>query len=386
MRESTLVLLILVGTILFTGIILGATPYLTRKNIQFGIMLPEAVGKSERVKQWKKQYFIWTVLISILATIPLLVGLIMDKTEDELIHYLAMIGAVLVMMVVILNVTLYFKFYRKAKKLKEQDSASNQRKAEARVMVSTKFRTEKMAISNGIFAAMGMFIIVATGLAPIVLSRQIGAYVPKHWHAGDATEFVSATVGTFVIAPLIQLLVLGILMFTNYTFMVTKQLISPKNAVRSLEQNRRYRLAMSKSIVSIGIGLLLVLAMPQFMMIFNVQSSPLYMAIGLGYMLFTMVITFYTAIKYGQGGERYTPPVHQAGLKPKAGEMLDDDAYWKWGMIYVNPQDPAIFVEKRFGIGTTINFGRWQAWAITGVLVIITVVILVVSMLLSGEG
>jgi len=39
---------------------------------------------------------------------------------------------------------------------------------------------------------------------------------------------------------------------------------------------------------------------------------------------------------------------------------------WKAGIFYVNPDDPAIFVEKRFGIGYTLNFARPMSWLILG--------------------
>jgi uncharacterized membrane protein len=42
------------------------------------------------------------------------------------------------------------------------------------------------------------------------------------------------------------------------------------------------------------------------------------------------------------------------------------DECWKWGQIYYNPSDPAIMVEKRFGMGYTPNFARWQSWVVLG--------------------
>ncbi len=36
----------------------------------------------------------------------------------------------------------------------------------------------------------------------------------------------------------------------------------------------------------------------------------------------------------------------------------DDDRYWSWGFFYNNPDDPAVFVPKRYGMGWTVNFGR----------------------------
>lgn len=37
---------------------------------------------------------------------------------------------------------------------------------------------------------------------------------------------------------------------------------------------------------------------------------------------------------------------------------IDDDRHWKGGLMYFNKEDPSLFVEKRFGIGWTINFAR----------------------------
>jgi len=49
------------------------------------------------------------------------------------------------------------------------------------------------------------------------------------------------------------------------------------------------------------------------------------------------------------------------------GSSLGDgtrDQDWKWGMFYYNPDDAALFVEARFGVGYTINFGHASAWII----------------------
>src|SRR5260370_14802540 len=36
----------------------------------------------------------------------------------------------------------------------------------------------------------------------------------------------------------------------------------------------------------------------------------------------------------------------------------DDDQYWSGGVFYNNPDDPALFVPKRFCLGWTLNFGH----------------------------
>jgi uncharacterized membrane protein len=52
-----------------------------------------------------------------------------------------------------------------------------------------------------------------------------------------------------------------------------------------------------------------------------------------------------------------------------AGETAADNtpnACWKWGQFYYNPDDPSIMIEKRFGIGYTLNFARWPSWLLLG--------------------
>lgn len=48
---------------------------------------------------------------------------------------------------------------------------------------------------------------------------------------------------------------------------------------------------------------------------------------------------------------------------------------WKWGQLYYNPDDSSFMVEKRFGIGYTLNFARWQSWLMLGGMVAIPVAI-----------
>lgn len=52
---------------------------------------------------------------------------------------------------------------------------------------------------------------------------------------------------------------------------------------------------------------------------------------------------------------------------------LTPDACWKWGIIYVNPDDSALIVERRMGIGYTLNFAHSATWAILAGLLILPV-------------
>src|SRR5699024_8942145 len=71
-------------------------------------------------------------------------------------------------------------------------------------------------------------------------------------------------------------------------------------------------------------------------------------------LLYLLILTFTT----GQGGSRVK--IHR---KESLEQMdRDQDKYWKLGQLYVNKNDPSIFVEKRFGVGWTNNWAHPISW------------------------
>jgi uncharacterized membrane protein len=91
-------------------------------------------------------------------------------------------------------------------------------------------------------------------------------------------------------------------------------------------------------------------------------------------LVFTVVIIA-LLIRLGQGGSRLASVEPVYDRRPAAAPVGDRtaDRYWKLGVVYVNRDDPALFVEKRFGLGYTINFGHNGAWVFLAALVAIVV-------------
>jgi hypothetical protein len=50
------------------------------------------------------------------------------------------------------------------------------------------------------------------------------------------------------------------------------------------------------------------------------------------------------------------------------------DECWKLGFLYINPADPAIFVEKRLGLGYTCNFGNQTTWLFLGLILLFSLI------------
>jgi uncharacterized membrane protein len=85
--------------------------------------------------------------------------------------------------------------------------------------------------------------------------------------------------------------------------------------------------------------------------------------------------SLYLMFHFGQGGARLERRAAGAPLT----NGLADNTHWVLGMFYVNRDDPSMLVEKRFGVGYTLNFGNPKAVALLTVFVAILLLVFGVS-------
>jgi len=60
------------------------------------------------------------------------------------------------------------------------------------------------------------------------------------------------------------------------------------------------------------------------------------------------------------------------------------DGNYRWGFFYNNPGDPRLWVEKRIGIGWTLNYGRPAAWWLTVLFLVPALAALAVAVIKLG--
>jgi len=96
--------------------------------------------------------------------------------------------------------------------------------------------------------------------------------------------------------------------------------------------------------------------------------------IGLGLLPLVLVLVLVVILvlaRLGQGGSRLAAAEKSASTASAV--VVGDrtpDRYWKLGVFYFNPDDSAIIVEKRFGLGYSLNFARPTTWGIMALLLI----------------
>ena len=68
--------------------------------------------------------------------------------------------------------------------------------------------------------------------------------------------------------------------------------------------------------------------------------------------------------RLGQGGSRMQTTNEPSGAAAAPIGDRTPDRFWRLGILYFNRDDPAVLVEKRFGLGYTLNFARPTTWII----------------------
>ncbi|MEI6473018.1 MAG: DUF5808 domain-containing protein [Holophagaceae bacterium] len=55
---------------------------------------------------------------------------------------------------------------------------------------------------------------------------------------------------------------------------------------------------------------------------------------------------------------------------------LDPGEHYRWGLFYVNPEDPSIWVPKLFGLGWTLNFAHGISWLFLALLLLVPAILI----------
>ena len=66
------------------------------------------------------------------------------------------------------------------------------------------------------------------------------------------------------------------------------------------------------------------------------------------------------------------------------GILRDDDRYWYGGFFYNNPDDPAVFVPRRYGLGWTVNLGHPRGRPFLTVMLAVPLALAILGILFPG--
>lgn len=217
-----------------------------------------------------------------------------------------------------------------------------------------------------------LYLVIAAALAAFALAHfaDYPARIPMQVDFdGTITRFADKSVRTVLFPAFFAALLGTAFTFAHYVSIHSKRPIDPAAPASSALAYGRFARVYSLMSLLGGLGLCTI-----FGISFNLSVLG---TITLGQAAVIMVVTtliFVVAVTgvsvvMGQSGALLA-----SELRTTDAVLRDDDAHWLLGTIYFNPQDPSIFVPKRFGIGWTCNAARPEAWGLMAALVLLVAV------------
>ena len=361
--------------ILFTHLIALSTQSLSSRKYFFGVYINEIIIEEDLkvkiTKDFKRK-------LNVSLFLSIMVYLILKTIFD------LNIGANIIICTTV-YLTLFFFIltieYKKVKYVKDAYLANlqiynNDNKEQVPIRVIIKedeiLAKEKKRIIKKFKILFGICIILSlVSFVYVLLSyKNMPDTIITHWGAyGKPNGYSKKNIlnvffTSFIdISMVLLFAVIGIGSVAGNTYIDNKNLeVNRKKAVKYLNGIGYSFLVLTLSIQSI------TSTIPIFMV--QEKDMPMWLTIGsciIPIFIVVPVIYFYLML---------------SSIKPKSRNMYtieNDDEKWIYGFIYYNKEDPKLMVEKRLGMGWSINMAHTLGKVITIILVLITVGSLLIS-------
>ena len=197
--------------------------------------------------------------------------------------------------------------------------------------------------------------------------------VPVHWNGSmEADNWSDKSIGSVFFSSFVALALLGL--FAIICSFIAHSEVSPRSE-RNIKARVRNEANLALTNTGMGILTLLISAgmaftqvtgpVPQFQR-FNGVAIITMLVLAVGGSIGLVAFLLY---KQSQLSEQ----LRGIRFPDEDKESPDNDHLYKWGVMYYNPEDPAVLVDKRFGTGMSFNYARWQAKVFLSLVVIILV-------------
>lgn len=305
---------------LLVALLMLAVPHITRPDLLFGVPIPRGFRSSEAGRNALRSYRLW-IAITLAASLP--TALLLASPA------FAIAGA---MAPIVAGLSAFVAQNRKLKPFAIQPPLIRQ---------TTLGPTEALPWFTWL------------GLLPLALLAAAAAYLHSHWDRiparfpahygwnGTPDRWAERTVRG-VYGPLVFGAEIAAMLFV---FAIALWYGSRSNSIRKPN--------------------LVLLLVSEWSATLIITMFPLDLAGGIQIPTPLMVIAplalLIPAVAYA----------YRESVKPRDPIDPTPNECWKGGMIYYNPDDAALFVQKRDGIGFTLNMANRWGWALVGVLALV---------------
>lgn len=376
MGENLFVVGVLVAMVPLSGTLMAITPWLMRKGECFAVSVPESSRNDERLRAMKRQYLISMLALTLLCTASVVAACSVIETWPGLF---TLIYLVAVLAPEAAGFALMLIFRAKVQAIKFDESWVSPHDVHIRSAVIGEEEAEAPQAISLLWNLLYLPIIVACVAVPLLAYDQLPAQIPMHMgFGGEVDSYADKSVLTAMFPALLNIFLAVTFTFCHLTIKMSKKHREP-GAPRTSEY--AYGMfARAQSIFLLASGLLMCAGMGASLILSYFGKISLMGACVIILYIAAIAVVGDIAISvvYGQAGSRLF-----SRMQDQDTLLCDDDRYWKLGIFYVNPDDPSLFLPKRFGVGWTCNFGRKACWLIIAGFALVTLAFILVCVQLA---
>jgi uncharacterized membrane protein len=198
---------------------------------------------------------------------------------------------------------------------------------------------------------------------------------PTHFDInGNPNAYSPKSIGAYFLIVFVQIFVWALITVLTYLIVRAKSLPG-----REESGFKRIVLRFLFAVKALAVGFMGVVGAATAYA--AVKATPLpgwFLIVTIGYIVVIFALIIVLTLRAS---------TRSARLQPAGASTTDrmDDNHWFLGSIYVNRDDPSIFVERRFGIGWTINFGSVGGLLTMGALLAVAIVLPIGIALLANQ-
>lgn len=345
----------------------------SNNGIFFGIRFPLKYLKEEKLinieKSYKKVVMIFFIALFVITNLIIFNFNIYDNYRLNIF-----IGVFIIVVMIAVN-AIYIPYYIKVKRLKKENGWTYEKRNF--VITDTTLRKPKKddklrPINNNWFL---LLLIVPIVIIIITMYRYNFSPETINFMGVSNIEFGKLSIKEFFILfqfPIAQLFTITLMYIINKIIVNSRVDLNSGEIEKSIIRKKKFRRLGSILMLFTSIEITIMFSTLQIAMLYNFNITMInnIFSIIIAITMFLFMIEF---IKIGQGGKN----LHEETEKDEL--YKDDDDKWILGGLYFNKNDPAWMVEKRRGIGWTINFANPKGWLFIGGLIVFIIISIIIG-------
>lgn len=334
-----------------TIIFLGALSYYlnnySNSGIYFGIRIPNKFKDIEEIKILEKEYkrIILISFLLLIISFNLVMFLIRSKGEE----ITSLVSGATIVIALVIHGAIFVIYNKKTKRIKKEKNLNY--KSNNVVIVDTTLRKPKI---NEKYKPLKDWIYLVPIIIPILLLFL--TFINKKY------------IFKLSLYEMYKIPIMGILMCI-FMYLFAKISLRSKVDLNSLDREstivkkKKIKKYISIFFLVSEVETILLYSVAQLGIIYNFYTTNLINYINI-FISISMIFLICILLIIGSFSRS------ELGKVNKEEDYRDDDDNWIWGMFYFNRRDPAFIIEKRVGIGYTVNFANKKSWILFGLIII----------------